>query len=56
MTGYEAIQNCSEDQMVEFLYRFSNDVIDHFSKFQMPDRENIRKFIESEIPINHEEE
>ena len=56
MTGYEMIQNYDEDQMVEFLYHFANDVINNFGCFQMPNKESIKKFLEYEIPTNREED
>ena len=50
MNILDAVKSFDEEQMIEFLYRFSLDVIDHFSDFVMPDRERIRRFLEKEKP------
>jgi len=39
-----------EEWLIEFLYRFSNDVINQFARFTYPNKENIRNFLEKEIP------
>ena len=50
MTVLERIKEYDEDEMIEFLYRFSRDVLQHFSEFVMPNKENIRNFLEKVIP------
>ena len=50
MTVLERIKEYDEDEMIEFLYRFSRDVLHHFSEFVMPNKENIRNLLEKEIP------
>lgn len=50
MTIYDKILLLDEDEMVEFLYHFANDVIDAFGKFVMPSRDTYRKFLDTEAP------
>ena len=50
MTIYDKILLLDEDEMVEFLYHFSNDVIDAFGKFVMPSRDACRKLLDTEVP------
>ena len=50
MTVLEKIKNYDEESMVLFLFHFSNDVINQFSNFQLPDTDNIREFLNKECP------
>lgn len=49
MKVYEKIQEMDEETMIEFLFTFAKEVIEHFASFQMPDREPIRALLEKEI-------
>lgn len=50
MTIYERIVEYDEEMMVEFLLRFAKDTIDQFSRFQLPNRDSIREFLDRECP------
>lgn len=49
MTIYDKIVNFDEEEMAEFLYRFSRDTINNFSNFQFPDKDSIRAFLQKKI-------
>ena len=48
MTIYEKIVALDEEMMVEFLLSFAKDVIDQFSRFQLPSKDSIREFLDRE--------
>lgn len=49
MTIYEKIMEMDEEELAEFLYRFSRDVLNGFEHFIMPDKDRIRGFLEKEL-------
>lgn len=50
MTIYEKIVVFDEEMMVEFLLRFAKDTINQLSRFQLPSKDVIREFLDSECP------
>ena len=50
MSVLEIIKDYDEDQMVEFLLAFANDTINQFARFQTPNKEAIREFLQREKP------
>ena len=50
MTIYEKIVELDKEMMVVFLLNFSKDVIDQFSRFQLPSKDSIREFLDRECP------
>ena len=56
MTIYEKMMECSEEDMVQFLYNFARDTIDKFSEFIMPSERAIEHFLQSTIPGTENDE
>ena len=50
MTVLERIKEYNEEQMVNFLYHFARDTINHFANFMTPDKESIKIFLRKELP------
>lgn len=51
MTVLERIKEYNEEQMINFLYHFARDTINHFaSYFMTPDKESIKIFLREELP------
>ena len=51
MTIFEGIKKLDEEAMAEFLYVFARDTVDLLaSRFRLPDRNEIREFLEREKP------
>jgi len=50
MTVLERIKEYNEEQMINFLYHFARDTINHFANFMTPDKESIKFFLRKELP------
>lgn len=50
MTYYDVVHNYDEDTLAEFLYRFARDTVSQLEAGLLPDRNEIKKFLEKEKP------
>ena len=54
MTVLERIKEYDKEEMVNFLYHFARDIINHFTNFMIPDKKSIENFLEKEIPYDED--
>lgn len=49
MTVFDRIKDYNQEEMVEFLYNFAGEVIEHFSNFHLPNKISIKELLEKEL-------
>lgn len=49
MTIFDRIKEYDEEMMVEFLYKFSEDVINNFGNYITPSKESILNLLNKEL-------
>lgn len=49
MTVFDCIKKYDEEMMAEFLYKFSEDIINNFGNYILPSKEGILNFLNKEL-------
>lgn len=49
MTIFDRIKEYDEEMMVEFLYKFSEDIINNFGNYITPSKESILNLLNKEL-------
>lgn len=49
MTIFDRIKEYDEEMMAEFLYKFSEDIINNFGNYILPSKEGILNFLNNEL-------
>ena len=49
MTIFDLIKEYDKEMMAEFLYKFSEDIINNFGNYIIPSKESILNFLNKEL-------